>query len=229
MNLYASHLHRTRIWDLPTRLFHWALVVCVVGLLITGNVGGSAMLWHFRFGQAVLTLLVWRLLWGVVGGRWSRFAHFQLHPRDALDELRGRGDEGLHTGHGPLGSLAVLAFLLVLVAQVASGLLSDDEIAFAGPLTHLVSASTVSQATGYHTQIGKLLLIGLVLLHLLAIVWHTFKGRPLVGAMLHGDKPLEQPMPATRDDGFTRSLALILLGVCYALSTWMFSLAPQLG
>lgn len=228
MNPYASHLHRTRIWDLPTRLFHWALVVCVVGLVITGNVGGSAMLWHFRFGQAVLTLLVWRILWGIVGGRWSRFAHFRLHPRDALDELRGRADEGLHTGHGPLGSLAVLAFLLILVAQVSSGLLSDDEIAFAGPLTHLVSASTVSQATGYHTQIGKLLLIGLVLLHLLAIVWHTFKGRPLLGAMLHGDKPLEQPTPATRDDSLTRWLALILLGVCYALSTWVFSLAPRL-
>lgn len=228
MNLYASHLHRTRIWDLPTRLFHGALVVCVVGLVITGNIGGSAMLWHFRFGQAVLALLIWRVLWGIVGGRWSRFVHFRLHPRDALDELRGRADEGLHTGHGPLGSLAVLAFLLILVAQVGSGLLSDDEIAFAGPLTHLVSASTVSQATAYHTQIGKLLLIGLVLLHLVAIVWHTFKGRPLVGAMLHGDKPLEQPMPASQDSARTRLLALMLLGLCYALSAWVFSLAPRL-
>lgn len=228
MNLYASHLHRTRIWDLPTRLFHWALVICVIGLVISGNVGGSAMLWHFRLGQAVLTLLLWRILWGLVGGHWSRFAHFKLHPRDALDELRGRTDEGLHTGHGPLGSLAVLAFLLILLAQVGTGLLSDDEIAFAGPLTHLVSASTVSQATGYHTQIGKLLLLALVLMHLLAIIWHTFKGWPLVGAMVHGDKPLEQPMPATRDDARSRLIALILLGLCLALSSWLFSLAPRL-
>ncbi len=229
MNLYASHLHRTRIWDLPTRIFHWALVVCVIGLIITGNVGGSAMVWHFRFGQAVISLLLFRVLWGLVGGHWSRFVRFRLHPRDLVAELRGRADERLHTGHGPLGSLAVLAFLVILLAQVGSGLVSDDAIAFAGPLTHLVSGATVSQATAYHKEVGKLLLIGLVLLHLLAIIWHTFKGRPLVGAMLHGDKPLEQVMPATRDDLFTRLLALALWGLCYAVSLWVFSLSPPLA
>lgn len=228
MNLYASHPHRTRIWDLPTRLFHWALVICVIGLVISGNVGGSAMLWHFRFGQAVMTLLLFRILWGLVGGHWSRFLQFRLRPRELWSELRGRADERLHTGHGPLGSLAVLAFLLLLGAQVASGLLSDDQIAFAGPLTHLVSGATVSQASAYHKEVGKLLLIGLILLHLLAIVWHTLRGRPLVGAMVHGDKPLEQSMPATRDDARSRLLALALMGLCYGASQWVFGLAPML-
>ena len=225
MNLYASHLHRTRIWDLPTRLFHWALVVSVVGLVVTGNIGGSAMIWHFRFGQAVLALLMFRLLWGLVGGHWSRFSNFIVHPMAVLSELRGRGRPEWHTGHSALGSLAVIAFVLVLLAQVGSGLVSDDAIAFAGPLTHLVSSAIVSQASAYHKEVGKLLLIGLVLLHVLVIIWHTFKGRALVGAMVHGDKPLEQVMPASRDGWRQRLLAAIVMVLCVATSAWVFSLA----
>ena len=226
MNLYASHLTRTRIWDLPTRLFHWALVVCVVGLVITGNVGGSAMVWHFRFGQAVMSLLLFRLVWGLVGGRWSRFSAFNLRPGAILDELRGRLDVRRRIGHSPLGALSILAFALVLTAQVASGLISDDEIAFSGPLSHLVSSVSVSAASAYHKKVGKLLLIALVLLHLLAIIWHTFKGHAIVGAMVHGDKPLEQAEVPSRDDVPSRLLALLLLLGSFGLSAWVFSMAP---
>ena len=226
MNHYASHLIRTRIWDLPTRLFHWALVVCVVGLVVSGNIGGSAMVWHFRFGQAVMSLLLFRLVWGLIGGRWSRFSAFNLRPGAIIDDLRGRIDARRRTGHSPLGSLAVLAFALVLTVQVASGLISDDEIAFAGPLSHLVSSASVSAASAYHKNVGKLLLIALVLLHLLAIIWHTFKGHAIVGAMVHGDKPLEQAEPPARDDSRSRLLALAVLLGCFGLSSWVFSLAP---
>lgn len=226
MNLYATHLHRTRIWDLPTRLFHWALALSVVGLVVSGNIGGSAMVWHFRFGQAVLALLMFRLLWGLIGGHWSRFAHFIVHPVAVLAELRGRGRPEWHTGHSALGSLAVIALILVMLAQVGSGLVSDDAIAFAGPLAHKVSGAAVSAATFYHKEIGKLLLIALVLLHLLAIIWHTFKGRAIVGAMIHGDKPLEQAMQASRDDWRHRLLAAATMGLCLAASAWVFSLSP---
>lgn len=226
MNLYASHLVRTRIWDLPTRLFHWALVVCVVGLVVSGNIGGSAMVWHFRFGQAVMTLLLFRLIWGLIGGRWSRFAALDLRPKAVLDDLRGRLEARRRIGHSPLGALAVLAFVLVLSAQVASGLISDDEIAFSGPLSHLVSSASVSAASAYHKNVGKLLLIGLVLLHLLAIIWHTFKGHAIVGAMVHGDKPLEQAEAPARDDARSRLLALAVLLGCLGLSSWVFSLTP---
>jgi cytochrome b len=65
-----------RIWDLPTRLFHWALVLCVMGLFVTGKVGGDAMNWHFRIGYAVLTLALFRIVWGFTGGYWSRFVRF---------------------------------------------------------------------------------------------------------------------------------------------------------
>ena len=82
--LEASSPRRLRVWDLPTRLFHWALAICFVGLMATGTLGGSAMVFHFRFGYAVLTLLLFRLVWGVMGGRWSRFSNFVVSPAALL-------------------------------------------------------------------------------------------------------------------------------------------------
>ena len=149
-------LHRTRIWDLPTRLFHAGLLLAVAGLVSTGLLGGSAMVWHFRCGQAVMALLMFRVLWGFWGGRWSRFSAMWFSPWVLWTYLKAQGGLQLRTGHSPMGSLSVLAFLVVLSAQVATGLVSDDEIATMGPLSHLVSNAVVAAATAFHTQWGKL-------------------------------------------------------------------------
>ena len=208
-------MHTVRIWDLPTRLFHWALVICVVGLVVTANIGGNAMTWHFRFGYSVLTLLLFRVVWGLVGGRWSRFASFIYSPATLLRHLRGESPPSQSAGHSPTGALSVFALLLVLLAQVTSGLFSDDDIAFAGPLTALVSGDTVSMATGYHKEVGKLILIGLVVLHLLAIGYYKkVKKTDLIRPMVHGDKALETPTQPSRDTAGTRLLALCILGLC---------------
>ena len=129
-----KNLHKVRVWDLPTRGFHWALVACVIGLAITGTVGGNAMVWHFRFGYTVLALLLFRIVWGLVGGRWSRFGAFIYAPQSVINYLKGRGKPEHGVGHSPIGAGSVFAMLGFLVAQVGTGLLSDDEIAFAGPL-----------------------------------------------------------------------------------------------
>lgn len=223
-------MHSVRIWDLPTRLFHWALVVCVIGLVISGNVGGNAMVWHFRFGYCVLTLLLFRLVWGFIGGRWSRFASFVYAPGTLLAHLRGDSRPEHTAGHSPTGALSVFAMLLVLLAQVSSGLMSDDEIAFAGPLTVWVSSQTVSLATGYHKEVGKLLLIGLVVLHLLAIAYYKkVKKTSLVGPMLQGDKALSSPVEPSRDTAGTRLLALVVLGVCALSVNRLVALAESGG
>ncbi len=218
--------HRVRVWDLPTRVFHWALMLCVLGSMATGWVGGSAMVWHLRLGQVALALLLFRLLWGVVGGRWSRFASFPLHPRAFLAYLRGRGDALLAIGHSPLGSLSVLGFVLLLAAQVGSGLVANDDIAFSGPLSHLVSNATAAAATAFHKTWGKLLVLGWVLLHLAALAIYRLRGRKLIAAMVHGDKTVGTPIPGSRDDGRSRLLAAVLLGLCLGLSAWVFSLMP---
>ena len=159
--------HTVRIWDLPTRLFHWALVICVVALVVTAKVGGNAMEWHFRFGYAVLALLVFRIVWGLIGGRWSRFSAFLYSPARLLRYLRGQPHPQDAVGHSPLGAVSVFVLLGVLMAQVGTGLLSDDEIAFAGPLTRFVSNAVVGLATGYHKEIGQYLVLGLAALHVL--------------------------------------------------------------
>lgn len=161
--------HTVRVWDLPTRVFHWALVLGVIGLVATGEVGGDAMLWHFRLGYAVLSLLLFRVLWGFVGGRWSRFASFVHGPSTVLAYLRGQGRPEHSVGHNPLGAGSVLALLGMLLLQVLSGSFSDDEIAATGPMARFVSNATVKLLTQYHSEVGKSILILLVVLHVGAI------------------------------------------------------------
>lgn len=216
--------NRVRVWDLPTRVFHWALVLCVTGLAISGSVGGSAMVWHFRFGYAVLALLLFRITWGLVGGRWSRFAAFLYAPQSLLNYVRGQGKPEHGVGHSPLGALSVFAMLGILIAQVSTGLLSDDEISFAGPLTGFVSNATVSLASNYHTEIGKWLLLGLVVLHIAAILFYLYRKQNLVSPMLHGDKELTLAVPPSRDDALSRIAALLILLAYAALAYWVSSL-----
>jgi len=221
-----SSLYRVRIWDLPTRVFHWASALCVLGLAVTGTVGGSAMVFHFRFGYALLTLLLFRLVWGLMGGHWSRFRSFVFGPRAVFAYLRGRAPASHSVGHSPLGALSVWALLAFLSLQVATGLISDDEISTAGPLTHLVSNAAVSLGSQYHTQLGKWILLALVLLHVAAIIYLVRRRQGLLAAMLHGDKQLPAPAAAARDDARSRLMAFLLLCLCAAAVFWLSGLAP---
>lgn len=215
-------MHRVRIWDLPTRLFHWLLALCVIGLIVTGSVGGNWMVWHLRFGYAVLALLLFRVVWGFVGGEWSRFSSFVFSPSSLIDYLRGRAPLHHQAGHTPLGALAVFALLGVLLSQVGTGLMSDDEIASFGPLVRFVSGDTVAAATGFHKNVGKFIVFGLVGLHLFAIAFYKLvRKQALVKAMWEGDKTLPAPVSPSRDDAVTRTLALVVLLLCGGFVAWL--------
>jgi len=218
---------RVRVWDLPTRLFHWVLAACVLGSIVSAKIGGNAMAWHFRLGYVVLTLLAFRLLWGFVGGRWSRFASFLYAPAATLRYLRGasRDDEHHHVGHNPLGAFSVFGFLALLLLQVSTGLVADDEISNTGPLVKFVSGATGSLATNWHKNFGQWLIITLIVLHLAAITYYWLRRRRnLVAPMLHGDKPLAHHVPASDDGVRSRTVAAILLVVCAAGASWLISL-----
>lgn len=210
-------MHTIRVWDLPTRIFHWALTLCVTGLLITGNIGGNWMNWHLRLGYAVLTLLLFRLVWGFIGGHWSRFSSFLFAPSTVWRYLQGHVHPEHRVGHNPLGALSVFALLVILLAQVGSGLFSDDEIAFFGPLVTFVSGETVRLATDYHKNIGKFLVLGLVVLHVTAIAFYKLvKKESLVQPMVCGDKHLPIAIPSAQDTWITRVIAFIVLGASAA-------------
>jgi cytochrome b len=213
-----------RIWDLPTRLFHWMLAAAVAASVVTAHVGGNAMEWHFRLGYLIFTLLAFRLLWGFVGGRWSRFVQFIYMPPTLLRYLRGGEVPGEHldAGHNPLGSLSVFALLGLLLLQVGTGLVADDDIVNQGPLNKFVASATASQASTWHADIGQWILLALIGLHIAAIVYYRLrKSTDLVRPMLVGDKTLPADTPPATDSMATRLFALALLALCALGVRWV--------
>ena len=200
-----------RVWDLPTRVFHVLLAVLVTAAIVTAEVGGDWMAWHLRCGEAVLTLLAFRWAWGLAGGRWSRFASFLPAPARLARALRGRESADERVGHNALGALSVWAFLVLLTAQVATGLVADDEVDTTGPLNAHVGSHLAKGASRWHAGWGADLILALIALHVLAIAWYTWRRRePLLRAMWSGDKPLPPATPASRDDAVARALALAI-------------------
>lgn len=215
-----------KVWDLPTRLFHWALVLCVLGMAVTGQVGGALMPWHFRLGYTVASLLLFRLVWGFVGGHWSRFQTFLYSPMAAWRQARGQAHTDQAAGHSPLGALSVFAMLGFLLVQVGSGLISDDEIASSGPLAKFVSGSTVSLATHYHKAYGKYILLALLLLHVAAVMFYLMrKRRNLIAPMVDGKMELPAETPASRDDGASRAVAAAVFAGCAGAVALMVKIA----
>lgn len=216
---HTHSLHRIRIWDLPTRSFHVLLALCVAGLIATGEIGGALMQLHFWLGYAVLTLVLFRLIWGFVGGHWSRFVNFVPSPVKLLAYLRSlRHQQAIrNVGHNPLGALSVLALLSTLLLQVLSGLMTDDEIANTGPWVALVPSEWVSLASEYHTDVGKVVLIVLIALHVSTVLYYKrIKNDDLITPMLTGDKVLTEEVRDSRDTLTSRLFGLsILMGCAY--------------
>lgn len=225
MSVALTAQHTVRIWDLPTRLFHWALFVAVVGLIITGNVGNEWMVWHFRLGYCVMTLLLFRFVWGLIGGRWSRFASFIYAPSTLVAYLKGQGKPEHSAGHNPLGAGSVFALLGFLALQVGTGLISDDEIVNQGPLARFVSGARVSLATWWHKDVGKWVIAALIVLHIAAILFYLFKKKEnLIQPMIQGDKQMPAPVQPSQDNVSSRIVALVVLAVCAGFVYWVQSL-----
>lgn len=222
-------LRPVRVWDLPTRVFHVLLIVSMAGLIISGEVGGAALQWHFYFGYLVLSLVLFRVVWGFVGGHWSRFGNFvpsraslQAYVRDLLS---GRHQPAI--GHNPMGALSVLAMLVLLLVQVFTGFISDDEIASSGPWTPFVSGYWVELATEYHGDVGKVLLIVLVVLHVASVVFYKrVKNEDLVTPMIKGDKVLPDGTPHSTDHAISRVFALVLWAGCACVVYLWVNLTP---
>lgn len=208
-----------RVWDLPTRLFHWTLAACIVGSLVSVNLGGNAVGWHFRFGYAILALLLFRLLWGFAGSRYARFASFPPSPAAALRYLRG--ERGSSPGHSPLGAFPVYLMLAALAFQAATGLFANDDIMWEGPLAALVSNDTSNWLTTLH-RINRFVVIALIVLHLAAIAWYRWARKErLAASMVSGDKWVAAPRAEPAADGLRERLRALALLCLSAAAVWL--------
>jgi cytochrome b len=223
---------RVKVWDVPTRLFHWALAILILLQYGTAEWHWLDMDWHFRFGYATLALLLFRVAWGFVGSASSRFAAFVRGPRQVVryvrttfardDATAGRVDtEALSAesqrllGHNPLGGWSVLVLLLSLAVQAVSGLFSSDGITVFGPLNGRVSEATAALMTTIH-KLNQNVLLVLIALHIGAVLYYLVARRDdLVTPMLHGYKRVVGAAPRMVSVG--RALALL---VAAALVVW---------
>ncbi|MBF0177828.1 MAG: cytochrome b/b6 domain-containing protein [Magnetococcales bacterium] len=206
-------------WDLPTRMFHWILVLLVLDALISHTFGGIRMLWHFWNGYAILTLLVFRFIWGFVGSSTARFGSFLAGwtaIRHYLGALR-QGETPHHLGHNPIGGWSVMAMLALLAVQGTSGLFATDEIVASGPLHGLVDADTADRLTTLHS-LWFWLLVGMMALHVGAVFFHLIiKKDNLILPMLTGHKRPDQAPPDASARMQSPWLALPVLGVSILL------------
>ena len=179
------------------------------------------MQWHAYFGYAILILLIFRIIWGLIGSTHARFANFVPGKVALLNYLSGKSKAVL--GHNPLGALSVLGLLAVLLIQVITGLFADDEIAFQGPMAKYVSETVVGIFSEIH-EANSGLIYGLIAIHLAAIFYYQkIKGENLIKPMFVGDKEIDPSQEAeysptdlsqaSKDGGLQRGLALFLLSV----------------
>lgn len=201
----TSAPRRIRVWDLPTRLFHWSLVAAVSVAVISGEIGGDWMELHGRAGLAIVGLVTFRLVWGFVGSTYARFRTFAPTAASLRAYLRGRWKG---QGHNPLGALSVFALLALLAAQAGTGLFGNDDIAFTGPLAALVDEALSNRLTGLHKQLAYVLL-GLLALHVVAIVAYLrLKKDNLIKPMVTGWKEARSGASASQGGPVALLLAL---------------------
>jgi len=214
----------TRVWDLPVRLFHWALFALVVLQFASGYAGGNVMRWHMLGGYAVLALVLFRVAWGFAGSDTARFAGFLAGPRAALSFARRllAGGPVPQAGHNPLGGWMVLLLLAALALQTTTGLFANDDIATEGPLAVFVSKAVSDRLTGIH-DLNQGVILALVALHVAAVLYHwRVKREDLIAAMFTGRKRLPdglaQEMAAARFASPWRALGLFAAA---ALVVWL--------
>jgi cytochrome b len=174
------------VWDLPVRVFHWLLVLSIIGSYTTAKLGTDWLPWHMRLGKFMIGMLIFRLIWGLVGPRHARFANFIRGPGAMLKYLKG----GITSvGHNPLGAGMVVLMLLLLVVQVSTGLFSTDDIVWFGPFFPAVSHDLAEKLTAIH-HLNFKFIEAAIALHLCAIVYYQYvRKERLVPAMFHGGKP----------------------------------------
>ena len=218
----APEPRKVAIWDLPTRLFHWTLAALIALSWWTAEEHEDDL--HIWSGLAVLSLLIFRIMWGIFGSSTARFANFIRGPKAVLGYLRGTW-HGI--GHNPLGALSVIALLGLTAVQVGLGLIASDEDGLMqGPLASLVSTDTSEAALDLHDDLFDVLLV-FIGIHVAAIIFYKLRGKSLLRPMITGNgDPEEGVEPMKPGRGWA---AMVCLIAAVGITRWIIAGAPPFG
>jgi cytochrome b len=210
------------IWDWPVRAVHWALVLLVAMLLATGFAGDDWLIWHMRAGEALLALVLFRVLWGFAGTRHARFASFVRGPTQVRAYARSliHPPHALHAGHNPLGGWMVVALLLVLLVQAGLGLCTNDDVLYEGPLVRYISKDLSDTLSSLHRR-NAWIVIALASAHIVAALAYLAAFRDnLIKPMFTGTKMLPRTRASEAKDATAHATAAALLALC-AVAVWL--------
>lgn len=227
MDAGTGSTERQLVWDLPLRVCHWALAVAVAGSFVTHEIGTTAFTWHVWFGYATVVLVVFRILWGIVGPEHARFGDFVRGPRAAWTYARALfgGPKAHVAGHNPLGGWMVLLMLALLLVQSVAGLFANDEIINAGPLYGYVDSATSDSISRWHRELSDWILVA-VGLHVAAALFYLLVRREnLIGALVSGYKRGLPPDAAISRQRI--GLAVVLVAVASGALWWVVRTAPE--
>lgn len=227
MTTSAKNEDAVKVWDLPTRLFHWTLVFLVLLAFVSRKFGDSMLVWHMVNGYAILVLIVFRLLWGFFGSSTALFREFLTKPSEVFTYLLGilKGEHRQFVGHNPAGGWSVVFMLAVLALQVITGLFTSDDILVQGPLAFLVSERTMALFSTIH-RMGFLLLFVLVVLHVSMLLFYLKQGDNFILPMITGSKSRSNLPPGSnriKMRGGRPALTLLVLAgvvVWLGISVW---------
>lgn len=216
---------KQRVWDVPTRLFHWTLVILVALSWWSAEYGHDDL--HLYLGYGVLSLLFFRIGWGLVGSSTARFSSFVRGPVSVFRYVRDRFHWHV-AGHAPLGALSVIALIVMLLIQVGTGLFAlDEDGLFGGPLASLVSIAASDTARELHEELWNFLL-ALIALHVAAILLYRLAlGKNLLGPMITGRAELEPGVEPMRPGKWWAALICLIVGI--AITRWIIGGAPPFG
>ncbi len=217
----AAAVQRVEVWDLPVRIFHWTLVTLILFSWWSGKEGGNVMQYHMWSGYAILTLCLFRLMWGFIGSSSARFTGFVRGPGAAFAYLRNlrtlpERRAGVHLGHNPLGGWNVVLLLACLLLQAGTGLFANDDIVTEGPLYKLVSKETSDLLTAVHYY-NFYVMLALAAAHIAAVFFYLFyKGDNLIKPMFTGYKTRQagESIEAIRHASTWTAAAVVAVAAC---------------
>lgn len=216
-------MEKRLVWDLPVRLFHWLLVISLVAQWITAELGDTYLNWHFYIGYFIIGLIIFRVIWGVLGTKHALFKNFFPTPNKLKQYL---SQNKAAAGHNPMGALMVFFLLFVVLLQGVSGLFTTDDIFSSGPYREMLTKEWQDTADWLHGNVFEVIKIAAAL-HIVAVFYYLFKKKQnLIESMFTGKKTVEQAESINTSKIITAAIICIAVGI---FVYWLVVIAPPVS